>query len=452
MGAYTHHPTKSPLGHAVRRSGPALAAILAVAGGLAVRAQQPAATSIKAFVGARVIDGRGGDPIERGTVMVEQGKVTRVGPADAIVIPNGAERIDVTGKTIVPGLVNAHGHVGETDGMRTGPEAYTEGNVRRQLGLYARYGITTVFSLGGDREAGFRIRDEQETPALTRARLYVAGPVVTAKTPAEARDAVTGLADRRVDWVKIRVDDNLGTGEKMSVPVYQTVIEVAHRRNLKVAAHMFYLDDAVSLLRAGADMLAHSVRDRDIDATLIGLLKQRDVCACPTLTREVSTFVYASSPDFFKDPFFTREADQTVMAAMQEPARQESMRTSRSAQAYREGLDVALRNLKALSDAGIRIAFGTDTGPVGRFQGYFEHMEMELMAKAGLTPRQILAAATSDAARCMGVAGKVGTIEPGAWADLIVLGSNPLDDIRNMRTLESVWIAGNRVPAREESN
>jgi imidazolonepropionase-like amidohydrolase len=122
------------------------------------------------------------------------------------------------------------------------------------------------------------------------------------------------------------------------------------------------------------------------------------------------------------------------------------MRTSPAAQKYKAALEVASRNLKKLSDSGVKIAMGTDTGPPARFQGYFEHMELELMAKAGMTPRQILQAATGDAASCMQMTGRIGTLQPGAWGDLIVLERNPIDDIRNMRTIQSVWIAGNQVP------
>jgi imidazolonepropionase-like amidohydrolase len=164
--------------------------------------------------------------------------------------------------------------------------------------------------------------------------------------------------------------------------------------------------------------------------------------------REVSTFVYESEPDFFSDPFFLREADPAVLAQLRDRKRQEAMRTSRSAQTYKKALEIASRNLKKLSDAGVRIAMGTDTGPPARFQGYFEHMELELMAKAGLTPAQVILSATGDAARCMGLDGQVGTIRPGAWADFLVLARNPLQDVRNTRTLESVWIAGNRLPGK----
>jgi imidazolonepropionase-like amidohydrolase len=419
-----------------------LAAILL----LTTAADAGAASRVKAFVGARVIDGTGAAAIENAVVVVRDGRIEAVGAK--ITLPADAERIDVAGKTVIPGLINAHGHVGDVVGLRSAPELNTTPNVLRQLGLYARYGITTVFSLGGDAEPGFRARDAQSTPSLDRARIHVAGPVIVAATPEEARRMVDEVAALKPDLVKIRVDDNLGTSPKMTPPVYQAVIDRAHKHGLRVAAHIYYLDDAKGLLRAGADFIAHSVRDRDVDEELIGLLKQRDVCLCPTLMREVSTFVYESEPAFFADPFFLRDADAAVLGELRDPKRQATLRTSRSAQEYKKALEVAGRNLKRLSDAGVRIAMGTDTGPPARFQGYFEHMELELMAKAGLTPRQVLQSATRDAAHCMNAAEGAGTIRPGAWADLVVLGGNPLEDVRHTRTIESVWIAGNRVPGR----
>jgi imidazolonepropionase-like amidohydrolase len=161
--------------------------------------------------------------------------------------------------------------------------------------------------------------------------------------------------------------------------------------------------------------------------------------------REVSTFVYESSPPFFSDPFFTKYADAAQVATLKEPARQQAMRASPSAQRYKAALEVAARNMKALSDAGVTIAMGTDTGPEGRFQGYFELMELEQMTKAGLTPKQALLAATRDAARCMKVEQDLGTLQPGRWADMVVLNADPLADIRAMRQISEVYIGGNRV-------
>jgi imidazolonepropionase-like amidohydrolase len=380
--------------------------------------------------------------------VVKDGRVTAVGPARDVRIPAGAERIDLSGRFVIPGLVNAHGHVGETRGLRSGPELYDRANVLAQLGLYARYGITTVTSLGGDRDEGFRLRDEQDTHALDRARLYVAGPVVDAKTPDEGRAQVAALAARKPDWVKIRVDDSLGTTAKMPPAVYRAVIDEAHKRGLRVAAHIFYMEDARDLVASGADMIAHSVRDRVVDPAFVAALKVRPVCVCPTLMREVSAFAYASEPEFFSDPFFLREADPAVVAELRRPERQNGIATSPATARYRDALEIASRNLKTLFDAGVPIAMGTDTGPPARFQGYFEHLELERMVQAGLTPAQALVTATSGAARCLGLAGKVGTLEPGAWADLLVLREDPLTDIRHTRTLESVWIAGNPVTRR----
>jgi imidazolonepropionase-like amidohydrolase len=357
----------------------------------------------------------------------------------------GAQRIDVAGKTIVPGLINSHGHVADTQGLRTGPEFYTEENLLRQLGLYARYGVTSVFSLGGDRGAGFKLRDTQSTPDLKRARVYVAGEIVNGKTPEQVRAIVDRVAATKPDIVKIRVDDNLGANPKMSADVYKAVIDQARKHNLRVAAHIFYLEDARGLLESGVGLIAHSIRDKEVDDQTIALLKKQNVCVCPTLTREVSTFVYESKPAFFADPFFLREADKNVLQQLQEPKRMEAMRTSTSAQRYKTALEVASRNLKKLVDSGVKIAMGTDTGPPARFQGYFEHMELDLMAKAGLTPLQIMKSATGDAATCMQKSAEIGTLQPGAWADLIVLDRSPLEDIKNMRTMKSVWIAGNQV-------
>jgi imidazolonepropionase-like amidohydrolase len=137
-----------------------------------------------------------------------------------------------------------------------------------------------------------------------------------------------------------------------------------------------------------------------------------------------------------------------VATVLEDPGRQAKMAASQSAQAYKKALAVARRNAKALHDAGVRLAFGTDTGPPARFQGYFEQLELEELVKSGLTPADALLSATGDAARCMGLADRLGTLQPNRYADFIVLTRNPLDDIRHSRTIESVWVSGNRVPAR----
>jgi len=400
--------------------------------------------AVTAFVGARVFDGTGKPAMEKATVVVRDGKIEAVGAS--VKPPAGAQIINVAGKTIIPGLINTHGHVGEVKGLRSGPDVYTRDNILSQLGVYGRYGITTVFSLGGDKEAAFKIRDEQETIQLNRARVYVAGTIIPPGiSPEEARKMVDEVAAMKPNIVKIRVDDNLGASQKMAPAEYKAVIDEAHKNGLRLAVHLYYLDDAKEVLKAGADMIAHSIRDKDVDAELISLLKARNIVVCPTLTREVSTFVYESTPKFFSDPFFTREVGKDIIDQLNDPQKQLAMKNSKSAQQYKASLQVANRNLKKLSDSGVGIVMGTDTGPAARFQGYFEHMELEMMTKAGLTPMQALMSATGDAAKFMKLSGKIGSLQPGAWADIVVLDKNPLDDITNTKTIDSVWIAGNRV-------
>jgi imidazolonepropionase-like amidohydrolase len=396
-----------------------------------------------AFVGGRIIDGTG-KVIENGTVVITGNKITAVGPASTPV-PPGAARVDVKGKTLLPGLINAHGHVGNTVGLAADKQnGFSRENLTRQLRTYAQYGVTTVFSLGDDSEGSFALRD---APATDRARLFVAGPVVTGSTAEEARAMVAKVAAMKPDVIKIRVDDNLGTSRKMPEPAWRAVIEEAHARKLPVAVHVYWLADAKATLLAGADMIAHSVRDTAVDDQFINALKSRDVCYSPTLTREISTFIYDAAPPWVDDPFFVKGVDKDIPAQLKDPKRHEQVRNSagwKAGQQYKASLAVANRNLKTLVDKGVRIAFGTDTGPPARFQGFFEHLELEMMVDAGLTPMQALVSATGDAARCHRKAGEFGTLAPGAAADLLILGANPLDNIRNTRSIEQVWIAGRK--------
>jgi imidazolonepropionase-like amidohydrolase len=420
--------------------------ILFVVGHDRTRSQQSSSSGAVrplGFYNARIVDGDGRVIAASGYIRVRDGRIIAVANGPIEIHP-GDPVVDLAGRTVMPGLVNAHGHLGDTSGLQTGAQFYTEANLLDQLRRYAAYGVTTVMSLGGDGEAGFKLRDAQATAALDRARLSVAGPVINATTAEAARKEVDRVAAMKPDLIKIRVDDNLGATTKMPIEAATAVIDQAHKHGLRVAAHIFYLDDAKALLRAGVDFIAHSIRDQPVDDEVIGLLKARNVCVCPTLMREVSTFVYESEPGFFKDPFFLRGADPAVVTALRDPARQAQMRASKSAQRYKVALDVALSNTKKLFDAGVTIASGTDTGPPARFQGYFEHMELDLLAKAGLKPADIVAAATGNAARCSKLP-DVGFLRAGQWADFLVLASDPLGDIARTKTLDAVYIAGNPV-------
>jgi imidazolonepropionase-like amidohydrolase len=412
------------------------------------QAQTPAGGTV-ALTGARVVDGTGRAPLEQATIVIANGRISAVGTGAAVKIPAGATRLDMSGKTIMPGIINAHGHLSFDKSDRPARERLT-----RQLRTYADYGVTTAVILGtgdGDLEDAVKLRNEQEHGALDRARVYAAGPSLRKlQTPEEARTKVDAYADAKADLIKMHI---LGVPDDTPPAVYKVLIEEAHKRGLRVAAHLFYIKDARGLLDAGVDVIAHSVRDQDVDAKLIADIKRRDVGYIPTLTRDLAIFVYESTPPFFSDPFFLREVAVygKQMAELKDPSHQEKVRNNAEAQSIKKALEQANRNLKILSDAGVTIGLGTDSGiNLGQWQGYFEHVEMEMMVKAGLTPMQALVAATSGAARVWKLE-QLGAIQPGKQADLLVLNANPLSDIRNSRQIHSVWIGGRQL-AQSGSN
>ena len=406
-----------------------------------------ASAQVTAFVDGRIIDGTG-KVIERGTVVVRDGVIAEAGPTASVRVPDGATRVDARGKTLMPGIVNAHGHLSAVDGLKSGPQYYTRDHLVRQLRAYATYGVTTVFSLGDDQADAFALRAEQAVAPLARARVYVAGPIVYTDTAEAARAETDKVIALRPDLIKVRVDDNLGTSKKMPEPAWRATLERATAAKLTLAAHIFYLADATALAQAGPVFIAHSVRDLPVDDAFISAMKATNACYSPTLMREVSTFVYDSTPTWTNDPFFRRGYGADISAELADPARHARIKASPAwaqGEKYKAGLEVAKRNLKRMSDAGIRIAFGTDTGPAGRFQGFFEHLELEMMVASGLTPMQALVSATGNAAACWGKQGQLGTIARGAVADLLVLNANPLDAITNTRAMDAIYIGGRRL-------
>lgn len=403
-------------------------------------AQAPAV----ALTGARVIDGTGAAPIEQATIVIANGKIESVGPAASARIPAGATRVDMAGKTIVPGLVNAHGHLNADTTSRP-----TRDKLASQLRVYADYGVTTVVVLGAgvdDLDETVSLREAQASGPLDRARVFVAGNSIrNLKTADEARAKVNEYADQKADIIKIHIT---GGPMDMTPEVYGALIEQAHKRGLRVAAHLYYLKDAKGLLDKGVDVIAHSIRDQPVDAATLAEIKRRNVPYIPTLTRDLAQFVYETTPPYFKDPFFLSHVDhyRKEMDLLSDPAMQQKTRNDKARQAIKPALEMANRNLKTLSDAGVTIAMGTDTGTnEGQWQGYFEQVELEMMTKAGMTPMQVLVAATGGAARAMKLDQQLGTIQPGKHADLLVLNANPLSDIRNTRQIHSVWIGGRRL-------
>jgi len=415
--------------------------------------------------GARLIDGTGGPVVDDAVLIVEGDRIGVVGPRAAVTVPAGATTIDASGMTLMPGLVNAHGHVGLVKGVVESRDNYSAENIRAILLQYARYGVTTTISLGLDFGPMFDIRGPAGPDEAPRATVLTAGLGFTGvggypafqpqlagipyevATVDEVRAHVQELADQRVDMVKMWVDDHFGRpGVQRIAPELRTaIVEEAHGHGLRAMAHVFYLEDAKQLVAAGIDGFAHNVRDQPVDDELIRMLRERDVFVAPTLTREESTSMYAEPPAFLDDPFFTRWADAAVIASIKDPAYGDSVRADPLFQQYRDQFEMAKANVRRLYEGGVRLVLGTDSGPPRRFPGYFEHRELALLVEQGIPAADVLRMATLGSAEALGIGDDYGSLEPGKRADFLLLGGDPLADITNTQRLEQVWIGGRRL-------
>ena len=439
------------------RLGVFVAGLLVAAGAAGAQTKSP----VVVLKGARLIDGTGRPAVENSVLVIQGDRVVAAGKAGSVSIPKDADVKDMSGKTIMPALINLHGHLGlSNNGADVAPE-YTEENVVKQANRYLSYGVATIASFGQDEDPIYKVRDEQHAGTLGGARVFTGGHgfvEYTGKsnprdhryrpqTPDEARADVRELAAHHPDYVKMWVDDSLGHGTKIKPEVYQAIIDEAHKQHIRVFAHEFYLADAKALLAAGLDGFAHSIRDQAVDADLMQTMKARHVFLIPTLVRDEVLFAYADNLPWLDDPFFKAGYDPAAMAYVRSPENVEKGRRDPDIAKYRAGLEMAKKNLKTLSDNGVKIAFGTDSGIPTRFPGYFEHRELQLMVEAGLTPMQAIVAATGTNAEILGGAKEFGTLQPGRKADLLVLDANPLDDIHNTEKLAAVWQGGKIVPS-----
>jgi len=412
--------TSSPLRPALNHAAVIGLGLLAACGGAETDAVAGSAATV--YEGARLIDGNGG-ALEDAVFVVEGGRFTQVGARSEVEIPEGAARVDLTGRTVMPAFVNAHMHV---------PGATRE-EIIGSLEHNAYYGAGAVVTLGSDSASHtYQVRDETLPNA---ARLRTAGRGITrpepgrtevpywVNTPEEARAAVQELATRRVDIVKVWVDDRNGQYEKLTPELYGAVIDQAHQAGLKVTAHIFSLEDAKGLLNAGLDAFAHGVRDQDVDEEFLGL-----VAANPNavLVPNLPDPGVAADLSWLSGTVPAEQLAEMQAGATDRPAAQETF-------------GIQARNLVRLNEAGMRIAFGTDGG-----NPWAAHQEMEDMVRAGMTPAQVLVAATRNTAEFMGLT-DMGTVAAGKSADFIVLEGNPLDDITNTRRIRDVYLRGERV-------
>jgi imidazolonepropionase-like amidohydrolase len=439
----------------IRRNSLILLSLLCLAGA--------AVAETKVLRGFTLIDGTGRDPLPQAAMIVTDGKVQWIGPESRLKAPAGAEILKLDGKFVMPGIINLHGHLGNTVDLVQDPKNFTRANVEKNLKQYAAYGVTSMVSMGSDQPLIFEMRARQRAARPSETRIFTAGRGFTGVggypttamgmkgVPYEVATAedvdkdVKELAEQKVDLIKMWVDDHLGKEKKIPLDLAKRIVEDAHKYHIKAAAHVFYLSDATALSDAGLDELAHSVRDTEVDESLIAAMKKHGTYQTATLTREASLFAFAKPSPMLNDPFFQRSVSANVLRTLKSPEYQKKVSSDPDFAEYPHFLEMAQKNLKKLFDAGVNVGFGTDTGPPGRFAGFFEHWELELMVQAGLTPIQAITCATRNSAQFLG-ANDLGTLEAGKWADLVVLSRNPLTDITNSRSIEAVMIAGNKIP------
>ena len=384
------------------------------------KAQQPASATV--YEGARLITGDGSAPVADSAFVVENGRFTAVGRKGQVKAPAGAAHVDLTGKTVMPAIIDAHKHL-----------AVTRDALVDQLQHFAYYGIGGTMSLGQDTgDEVYRVREETIPNA---ARYRTAGRGITGPEPgrsqapfwvtneAEVRKAVDEMAAKKVDILKFWVDDRDHTVTKLSPELYRAGIDEAHKKGLRTIAHIFTLEDAKAMLRAGLDNFAHSVRDKDVDDEYIKLIKSKtNFIVDPNLPdRGVR-----ADRSWLRDSMTAAEFQKVQADTKDDPKAQQFF-------------SIQCRNLGRLTKEGIKVAVGSD-GPIP----WAAHEEMADMASCGMTPAQVIVAATRNAAELMKL-DDAGTIAVRKSADFVVLDANPLDDITNTRRISSVYLRGSQV-------
>jgi len=406
------------------------------------------------FANGRVVDVRHGTA-RQADVLVRDGEIVSIGPH---VRSATATAVDLAGRHLMPGLLSLHVHPGLMQSFRNDPNGVDEARTRRDLAIWPRFGVTTVQGLGTDRPYAFEVvqnRRPGEARYLTAGHGFgVQGgvPPLHIDPPGPIRESdpdfilrvLDELRERGASGVKLWYDDWYGQLPKMAPETARVVIETSARLGLRTYAHVYRVDDAKDLVRMGVRTLAHMPRDRVADDELWTLMNEHDVAVIPTLTVPEANVVYLDRPSFLEDPAVVAHLPDGAVAFLRSEEYLASIRAKREFPRLRQDLADALANVSAAYRAGVRIGFGTDAGVSQRIVGYGEHRELGLLASAGVSPIDAIRMATLVSAELLG-RNDLGEIAPGRRADLVVLREDPLAEVGALRTIESVWIDGERV-------
>ena len=433
-----------------------LAAMLAAAAAFPAAAQTPPAGGVSLFEGARLIIGDGSAPIEDSAFVVANNRIADVGRRGQLAVPAGALRVDLSGKTVMPAIVDAHGHPGFLDAVtgKLSKANFTRENYIDDLQRYAYHGVAATISTGTDiGDLAYRLRDEM-IPNAALIRTVGRGLAYPGSGPfdelrndvpyavtsvAEARDAVRDIAPHKPDFVKIWVDSRNGTRQKLTPDMFGAAADEAHRLGLRAIAHVFDLADAKLLIKAGVEGFMHSVRDQEVDDEFIRLAKEHDIWITPNLggINRASLIRANGTPAWFDEPLVS---ETIAPALIRERAQTYERRRLTAAAAPRPPYDAI--NTRKLHAAGVREVLGSDTaGDGNRWIGLQTLLEFDNMVAAGFTPMETIVAATRDSAQVLRLDG-LGMVAPGKSADFIILNANPLDDIANMRKIDRVYLRG----------